>query len=179
MFKYLHNFLLLPVAIFFLGCTSTAPDMSPNREEELSKLLRSLNSAIPFIEAETLAHEIFKKTDKLRKKFKPVSEPHFNNFLINVGVKERGLCYQWSDALYIHFLNKNYQHFEFHLLVANKGKYFYEHNVFVIVSKSKNVMEGVIIDPWREPGKLYFSKVNEDKKYEWRHREKRCCQKGK
>ena len=151
------------------------PDISQNRVEELSRLLRSLNNSIPPTEAELLSHEIFKETAKLTKKFKPVSEPHFNNFLINVGIKDKGLCYQWSDALYIHFADKNYHDFEFHLLVANKGEYFYEHNVLVVVAKGEKVMDGVIIDPWREPGKLYFSKVSEDKKYEWKHREKRGC----
>ena len=138
-----------------------------------------MNNSIPPTEAELLSREIFKETAKLTKKFKPVSEPHFNNFLINVGVKDKGLCYQWSDALYIHFLGKNYHDFEFHLLVANKGKYFYEHNVLVVVAKGEKVMDGVIIDPWREPVKLYFSKVSEDKKYKWKHREKRGCQNGK
>ncbi len=138
-----------------------------------------MNNSILTAEAESLSREIFKETAKLRKKFKPVSEPHFNNFLINVGVKDKGLCYQWSDALYIHFSDKNYHDFEFHLLVANKGEYFYEHNVLVVVAKGEKVMDGVIVDPWREPGKLYFAKVSEDKKYEWKHREKRGCQNGK
>ena len=177
MFKYLLSPLLL--SLFFVACANTSPDISQNRVEELSKLLRSLNNSIPPTKAELLSREIFKETAKLTKKFKPVSEPHFNNFLINVGVKDKGLCYQWSDALYIHFSGKNYHDFEFHLLVANKGEYFYEHNVLVVVAKGEKVMDGVIIDPWREPGKLYFSKVNEDKKYEWRHREKRGCQNGK
>jgi len=32
----------------------------------------------------------------------------------------------------------------------------------VVVAKGEKVMDGVIIDPWREPGKIYFSKVKED-----------------
>jgi hypothetical protein len=122
-----------------------------------------------------LSYEIFQETEKLRKKFNPISQPLFNNFLINAGVKEKGLCYQWSDALYLHFSKKQYQNFEFHLLVANKGEYFYEHNTLVVIVKGGKVLEGIVIDPWRNSGKLYFSKVSEDKKYEWEHREKRGC----
>jgi len=177
MFKYLLSPLLL--SLFFVACTKPSPNISTNTVEELSKLLRSLNNSIPPAEAELLSREIFKESAKLTKKFKPVSEPHFNNFLINVGVKDKGLCYQWSDALYIYFSGKNYHDFEFHLLVANKGEYFYEHNTLVVVAKGEKVMDGVIIDPWRKPGKLYFSKVSEDREYKWKHREKRGCQNGK
>ena len=173
MFKYLLSPLFL--SLFFVACTNTSPDISQNRVEELSKLLGSLDNSIPPTEAELLSREIFKETAKLTKKFQPVSEPHFNNFLITVGVKDKGLCYQWSDALYLHFSKKDYSHFEFHLLVSNKNEYFYEHNVLVVVAKDGEVLEGIVIDPWRHSGELYFSKVSEDKKYEWRHREKRGC----
>ncbi len=173
MFRYLLSTLLL--SLFFIACTVTPSSVTQNRVESLSILLQSLDSSISFKEAKSLSHEIFQETAKLRKKFNPTSPARFNNFLINAGVKEKGLCYDWSDALYLHFSKKEYASFEFHLLVAHKGKYFYEHNTLVVVAKGGNVLEGIVIDPWRNSGNLYFSKVNEDKKYEWRHRSKRGC----
>ncbi len=179
MFRYLRNSLLLLLSIFFLGCTDTSPNISQNRVEELSKFLYALDKSMPPKEAKLLSSEIFRETNSLRKKFNPTFQPQFNNFLINAGVKEKGLCYDWSDALYLHFSKKQYSNFEFHLLVSNKGKYFYEHNTLVVVEKGGNVLDGIVIDPWRNPEKLYFSKVSEDQKYEWEHRQKRCCQNGK
>jgi hypothetical protein len=175
MFKYLPSLLLL----FFVACTSTSSPVSQSKVEELTVLLKSLDSSISFKEAKSLSNEIFRETGKLRKKFNPIPQAHFNNFLINTVVKKRGLCYDWSDALYLHFSKKEYASFEFHLLVSHKGKYFYEHNTLAVAAKGGNVLEGIVIDPWRNSGKLYFSKVGEDKKYEWRHRSRRGCQKGK
>ncbi len=177
MFKYLLSLLLL--SLFFAACTKPSSNISTNRVEELSKLLGSLDNVIASDEAKQLSYEIFQETEKLKQKFNPTSQPLFNNILVNVGVKEKGLCYQWSDALYLHFSKKQYTHFEFHLLVANKGEYFYEHNTLVVVAKGGKVLEGIVIDPWRNSGKLYFSKVSEDREYEWKHREKRGCQNGK
>ena len=177
MFKYLLSALLL--SVFFTACTGTPSHTTQSRVESLSKLLRSLDSFISSKEARSLSNEIFQETGKLRKNFNPVSQPQFNNFLINVGVKKKGLCYDWSDALYLHFSKKQYTSFEFHLLVAHKGEYFYEHNTLAVVAKGGKILDGVVIDPWRDPEKLYFSKVSEDKKYKWRHRRKRCCQNGK
>ena len=175
MFRYLRSPLLLFLSLFFLACTVTPSNISQSRVEELSRLLKSLDSSISSRQAKSLSDEIFQETGKLRKKFNPTSQAHFNNFLINAGVKEKGLCYEWSDALYLHFSKKEYAHFEFHLLVSNKGEYFYEHNVMVVVAKGGEVLEGIVIDPWRNSGELYFSKVSEDKKYRWKHRGERGC----
>ena len=179
MFKYLLNLLFaLLFAAFFTAC-GRIPDTSENRAETLATLLQTIDKNIPFEEALSLSREIFQQTDQLRKQFNPVSEPHVNNFLVNIGLKEKGLCYEWSDPLYIYFRRKSYRYFSFHLLVANRGKYFQEHNVLAVTSKKDDIPNAVIIDPWREPGTVYFSKVKDDKKYVWEHRFKRGCQKGR
>lgn len=169
---------MLLLATFFVAC-STAPETSQNRAESLVSLLQTLNKDIPYAEALSLSREIFQQTDQLRVQFDPISEPHVNNFLVNIGLKEKGLCYEWSDPLYIYFRRKPYKYFSFHLLVANRGKYFQEHNVLVVTSKKDEISEGVIIDPWRKPGKVYFSKVKDDTKYVWERRFKRGCQNGR
>ncbi len=151
------------------------PETSQYQVEELAEKLMTLHDGVPAEEARGLSQEIFLESAKLRKKFKPVSEPHFNNFLINIGMQDQGLCYQWSDALYIHFEKSRYPHFDFHLLVSDQGKYFSEHNVLVVVAKGENVMDGIIIDPWREAGSVYFVKVKDDHGYKWKHRAERGC----
>ena len=172
MYRFLLNLCIL---FFFTACTTPNIESKKNVHHTLTSLLQSLDKEIAYKEAEELSSEILQETRILRKTFDPVNQAHFNNFLINVGVKEKGLCYQWSDALYLHFSKKKYTHFEFHLLVANRGEYFSEHNVFVVSVKGKAVMDGVIVDPWRTPGKLYVSKVKDDTKYHWQHRAKRGC----
>jgi len=170
MYKYLLKLLLV---FFLVSCSIDTPSVSIAHTTKLAALLETLNVHISSEESLRLSTEIFQEVASLRKKFQPVAEPHINNFLINVGLKEKGLCYQWSDALYHHFKHKNYKYFEFHLLVANKGEYFFEHNVFVVVAKKGSVMQGVIIDPWRDSKNVYFSKIKEDKAYQWEQRKER------
>ncbi|MBD3789976.1 MAG: hypothetical protein IE885_06395 [Campylobacterales bacterium] len=141
----------------------------------LSTLLVSMDSDhISKDEARHLATDIFTETGALIKEFDLVSPPLFHNLLVNTGLRKGGLCYQWSDALYAHLRAENYQDFDFHLAVANKGEYLGEHNALVVVPKGGQVEEGVIIDPWRNSGKLYFSRFKEDKEYHWKHRLDRC-----
>ena len=178
MHRYYFKFLLF--AFLFAGCAVTSETVSPSRINRLAVELKSLDSTIPSKEAMQLSRDIFYETAKLTKEFKLTSPPWFHNFLVNTGLREKGLCYHWSDTLYIYFLNRKYPHFEFHLAGANIGEYFFEHNVLVVTGKGGKFEKGIVIDPWRNSGKLYFSKLKDDTKYVWKHRHNReVCQNGK
>ncbi len=142
---------------------------------QLSTLLRSLDDRITQDEAMHLSEDIFYQTQKLTKEFELTSPPLLHNTFVNIGIRKKGLCYHWSDALYAHFSEKRYPHLEFHLVGANIGEYFSEHNALVVTRKGGSVQNGILIDPWRNSGELYFSRVIEDKKYHWIHREERGC----
>jgi len=173
MFKFCLKFLIL--SFFLAGCVVTAPSVSQTKVTELSLLFQSLDSTIPQSEAMQLSKDIFYKTQKLTEEFELTSPPIFHNFLVTVGVREKGLCYHWSDALYAYLSQKKYASFGFHLVGANIGEYFYEHNALVAVAKGGVVEEGIVIDPWRDSGELYFSKVEDDSSYKWKHRAARGC----
>ena len=176
-----HFFKLFLLFTFFLTACSVVPTpISEYKVSKLTHLLKSLNSTIPKKEAEYLSRDIFQQTKKLTKAFKLTSPPWFHNVLVNIGLRDKGLCYHWSDALYSYFMKKSYLHFSFHLGGANIGEYFFEHNVLVVTGKGGKFEEGIVIDPWRDSGKLYFSKIKDDTKYTWKHRENReFCQNGK
>ncbi len=149
--------------------------MSENQITKLATLIQTLDAHASQKESLRLSRDIFQKTAALSKAFKLTSPPLWHNTLVNVGLREKGLCYHWSDALYAHLTVQGYTGFEFHLVGANIGEYFGEHNALVVISKDGKVENGVLIDPWRDSGKLYFSKLKEDKKYKWSHRLDRGC----
>jgi hypothetical protein len=121
-----------------------------------------------------LSRDIFEQVKRLTEEFELTSPPLWHNFLVNLGIKKRGLCYHWSDSLYIYLHQKNYKNFDFYLIGSNIGEYFSEHNALLVVKKNAlSIRNGIVIDPWRESGELYFSKLEEDKKYDWRHRKNR------
>ena len=168
MYKYF--FKLFIFSFFITGCAVKVVPPSDIRIKELSYLLYTLDTSIAKEETLELSKDIFQKTRALAKEFKMTSPPQYHNFLVNIGFRKKGLCYHWSDTLYTYFMHKSYPSFEFHLAVANKGRYWTEHNVLIVIVKGLSIEEGVVIDPWREPGKLYFSKAKEDKDYVWVHR---------
>jgi hypothetical protein len=171
-----HSFKLLLLLSFFLAaCNVTPTPASEQKVMMLTKLLRSLDVTIAQKEALRLSRDIFQQTTKLTKAFELTSPPWFHNVLVNIGLREKGLCYHWSDAFYRSLVKKSYPHFSFHLGGANIGEYWSEHNVLVVTGKEGKFEEGVVIDPWRDSGKLYFSKIKEDRVYHWQHRAEREC----
>ena len=173
MFRHLFKLLLL--SFFFVGCAVTAPSVNEAKVSRLSKLLQGLDMYIPKEEADQLSQDIYHKTRQLTKEFELTSPPQYHNFLVNAGLREKGLCYHWSDTLYLYLSQKSYPSFELHLMGANIGEYWSEHNALVIVNKGGRVEGGIIIDAWRNSGEVYFSKVSQDTKYQWKHRTQRGC----
>ena len=144
--------------------------------QELASSLKSLDSTISNVDAQKLSKDIFMQTRRLTQLFKMESPAWYHNFLVNIGLKEKGLCYHWSDTLYAYFSKKKYSSFEFHLMVAHKGEYWREHNALLVTAKNKKIEEGIVLDPWRNAGALYFSKLLDDTQYPWVHRANRGCQ---
>ena len=170
-----HLFKSLFFVFLLSGCSVTTPVVTQKKTEQLSLLLGSLDASIPKHEANRLAVDILRETNRLTQAFELTSPPLFHNFLVNAGLREKGLCYQWSDALYDHLSKRDYPSFSFHLFGANIGEYFTEHNTLVVTKKGEASQEGIVIDPWRNSGELYFSTIKEDTAYHWIHRPQRGC----
>jgi len=169
-----HFFKYFFLLFLFLGCSVKSIPAPQSQVEKLTLLLQTLDNSISYKESRVLAKDIFKQIEKLTKKFELTSPPLWHNFLVNIGFRNKGLCYHWSDALYLHLHQKRYRDFSFYLVGSNIGDYFLEHNALLVVAKgTESVHDGIVIDPWRDSGKLYFSKIEEDKKYLWKHRKAR------
>jgi len=112
------------------------------------------------------AYEALLYPQILAERYGLVYPPTFHNFLINTGLKERGLCYEWSEDMITHLKNLKYHSFDLRWGVANKGE-FNEHNSVVVVAKGAPFRTGILIDPWRHSGVLYWAKLDDDPEYKW------------
>jgi len=168
----MHRYIYSILIIYLLSACSyiSSPQIKTDR---LYHLLIAMDTNVSQKEAKRLSKDIISFSTKLKQKYQPIIEPHFNNFLVNIGLKKHGLCYEWSDALYLHFTTKHYQSFRFHLIVSNQGEYWSEHNAFVITTKDKSILDGIVIDLWRYPDDIYMDFIKKDTSYKWRWRNQR------
>ena len=163
------------VALLLLsGCASAPKPKEKTNVAHLTQLLLAVNKEAPKEEAKRLAEELIQTSAGLEKAFGREGNPYWHNFLVNVGVKQKGLCYHYSDGLYRHLTaQRHYPHFAFHLIGAHIGEYWREHNALAVSAPGEPVLDGIVVDPWRCTGSVYTAKIAEDKAYRWRHRPER------
>ncbi|MBU1669069.1 hypothetical protein KKC13_11675 [bacterium] len=137
--------------------------------EKLTAMLLQLDGTIDREEAEDLAKSSIYYARNLAQKYKVVAPPLWHNTLINFGLKERGLCYEWANDLLVYLSQKKYRTLMFHRIGANVGRYF-EHNALSVSAKDSDVHQSIVLDAWRHSGNLYFIEFKKDEKYSWQER---------
>ena len=132
----------------------------------VTKALMALGPNIDPAEAKLLAHEAVAYPKVLANKYRLVKPPYFHNILVNYGYREDGLCWQWTRDMAKHIQARNWKSFDFFHGTANRRR-FNEHNSLVVTAKGKGVREGMLLDPWRNSGELYWKMAKDDPKYYW------------
>jgi len=170
--------LLLLIALLLGGCSVKAPVTTqgaldgPERQQaaKLELLLVGLSEKVSASEAKLLAEDSIKYAHTLSQRYDLVWPPLWHNTLVNIGLKERGLCHQWADDMLAHMRKAEYRSFDFYLGVSNMGS-FREHNTLVVSAKGAGFGHGVVLDPWRDSGTLYFAEIKDDSEHTWSQRE--------
>ena len=161
--KYLYLTLVL---FIFFGCTNVPK--TPLHVESLEEQLLSLH--VDKDEAKKLSNAMLTYSSKLKIDYNLVTPPLYHNFLVNIGAKQRGLCWHFAYDMLAHAKKLNLKSFNYFVGGANINDYWEEHNSLIVTCKGCKFDDGVVIDPWRNSGDLYFSKVKDDKKYIWTQR---------
>ena len=169
----------LSLVLFSLLLTACTTHLNPKVEQKRSsKLYQMIRQQLPHSdpsEAKLIANESILYSVTLSEKYEVTTPPLVHNFLVNVGAKDRGLCYQWSDDLYKHLKQYRIKSMTLKPVGAYVGSYWREHNALALLPKgSQNLSRGVLLDPWRKSGRLYFVPINNDPEYHWQIRDDRC-----
>ena len=165
--QYIYLILIL---FLFQGCTNTPtlPKQNDIKAKKLETLIRSLH--VDKKEAKDLARKAIIHSKTLAKQYNLVKPPLFQNFLVNIGLRKKGLCWQFAFDMLSFMKKQNYKSFDYYIGGANVGNYWSEHNVLVVTCRGSKFKDGILLDPWRNSGDLYFSKLKDDKKYRWQQR---------
>ncbi|MFZ5570734.1 MAG: hypothetical protein ACOZF0_10035 [Thermodesulfobacteriota bacterium] len=133
----------------------------------LKQRLLSLQESVDEAEAGLAAETAIRESAILAEQYRLVRPARFHNLLIQMGLKERGLCYQWTEDLMKRLSALQLQTLELHWGVAHRGSDLFEHNTVVIAARGAGFHQGLVLDPWRNSGELYWDAVSEDP-YPWK-----------
>ena len=95
--------------------------------------------------------------------------PLVHNFLVNIGAKPRGLCVDWTHDLLVRLQQERFRSLQLHWGVANYDSAFrIEHSTVIISARNQPLQQGLVLDPWRHSGQLFWAKTLQDPEYHWR-----------
>jgi len=117
-------------------------------------------------EADQLASSIIKTFLQHKVEWHMVQPPLLQNILINMGVSDKGLCYQWAEAFMGVLRPLALHHFDMHWIVARQNKLL-EHNAVSVTAMGDDWQNGLIIDGWRKSGRAFWRPVKGDD-YPWK-----------
>lgn len=166
----------LITALLILGLAACAtPKPSPGSDAEIAALaaqIRALSPNVDHAEARQAAQLSYDTTFALAMAYQITDSPLIHNAKVNAGRKPRGLCYHWAEDMEAAINGAEFATLEMARAIANSEEVFLiEHSTAVITAKGGAMENGIILDPWRKGGTLFWSQVSDDSRYDWVLRE--------
>jgi hypothetical protein len=116
-------------------------------------------------EAELLSTTAHTTSRQLAREYGVIGDPAFHNYLINIGLKKKGIC-----ADYTRDIGTRLQDLRFKTLVVHWGaawaKESEENNALVVTARNQPFVDGIVLDGWRRSGRLFWCPVKDDAEYE-------------
>jgi hypothetical protein len=173
--------LLAAVLMISLGaCALQRP--APGNQAQIAALAQALRDMSPNIDANeaTRAAEIsYHGTYTLARAYGVTDRALIHNAKVNAGLRPRGLCYHWAEDIQALLEAEGFKTLAVARAIANsKEPLLIEHSTAVLIPVGAAMKEGVVIDPWRKAGTLFWSPVATDDRYDWLPREQVLRDKG-
>jgi hypothetical protein len=150
-----------------VGCATVPPDENWQNKQSMAlrDALITLDDRVDYVEAGRLATEAVDRSLELAQQYRAVRPAWVHNNLVNAGLRERGLCYQWANDLFADLHTLKSTTLTLHLAVARMDTRR-EHNALIITAAGRPFSQGLVLDAWRGSGRLWWGPANTDR-YPW------------
>ncbi|MFG6516892.1 hypothetical protein ACGYLX_05490 [Sulfitobacter sp. 1A13496] len=170
---------LLLVFALLLGLSACAlPRNGPppmGTEAEITELARAIENLSPQVnpeEAARAARIAYRHTHDLAIAYQITDPPLIHNVKVNNGSKPRGLCWHWAEDLEKRLKAEGFATLDLHRAIANgDSRILLDHSTAIISAAGAPMQAGLVLDPWRRGGELFWSPVTSDPRYDWAPRE--------
>ncbi len=157
------------------ACGSKPPQeiLQDQKYLALAEMIENLGPGVDPEEARRAARIAIDYSLELKRQYRVTDPPLIHNMKVNMGLRPRGLCYQWADDLEARLRQENFRTLTLHRAIANSDRPFLiEHSTVIISRKGDPFEKGIVLDPWRYGGTLYWAPTLKDETYKWIPREK-------
>jgi hypothetical protein len=158
-------------SLIFVLVFVTVADAAWARDEKSIKDLReALVALAPDVdpgEAEQLSVIAHTTSRRLAREYRVVGPPVFHNFLIRIGIRKRGLCFDWARDIGACLKGLKLKTLALHWGAAYAGTLL-ENNCVVVTARHQSFRDGIVIDGWRHGGRLCWRPVRKDWQNVWK-----------
>ena len=134
----------------------------------LAQALTALSPDVDEKEAELLAETAISYSLELAAEYRVLRPPVFHNLMVNLGFRGRGLCIHWTEDLLKRLKGLGLKSLELYWGIANNDVLLrLEHSSVITTARGRGFKEGLVLDPWRHSGELYWMPVKDDR-YPWK-----------
>lgn len=134
----------------------------------LGSAISELGSGVDPDEAARAARISYQHTDDLARAYQITDPPLVHNTKVNLGLKPRGLCWHWAEDMEQRLKAEGFQTLQIHRAIANADNPFrIDHSTAIISARGDDMTNGIVLDPWRKGGKLFWAPLREDTRYNW------------
>ncbi|EPX76049.1 hypothetical protein [Salipiger mucosus] len=138
---------------------------------EVTRALMALGPGVDPAEAARAAEIAVREPLDWAREWQVVDPPFLHNVKVVHGLREKGVCQDFADALEIALHAEGFGTLELHRAIANARNPKLEHATVIVTAPGQAMQEGLILDPWRiGQGRLWVGRVTEDPRYSWESR---------
>lgn len=153
------------------GCTTPAPTADQSDVEALAQSIRMLGPEVDPAEAQRAATIAYSYSQQLARDWNVTDPAIIHNAKVINGFREKGLCNDWAEAMTKRLRQENFRTLDLHWATSPPTSFRIIHHSASISAKGDSMYDGIILDPWRNSGALFWAPVREDTRYNWKPRQ--------
>ena len=169
--------LIAILGFLVLSACANLPEGSRDGDNgpEIAALTQSIIDLSPNVdpaEAARAAQIAYSHTDYLKEIYQITDPPLIHNTKVNAGLRPRGLCWHWAMDMEARLSDEGFKTLTMHRAIANAfHPILIEHSTAIIAATGEVWTDGIVLDPWRFGGVLFWDEVVDDTRYPWRPRD--------
>nr|WP_239479728.1 hypothetical protein [Actibacterium sp. 188UL27-1] len=159
------------MTVTLAACGGTPQVATQTEIAELARGIRALGPDVDPVEAERAAQITYSYTRQLAIQYQITDPPLVHNTKVNLGFKPRGLCWHWAEDIERRLKQEGFKTLTMHRAIANAdNQWRIDHSTAIISARGDDMYDGIVLDPWRKGGVLFWDELRDDTRYKWRPR---------
>lgn len=152
------------------GCAQAPKKVSQSDITMLAREIKNLGPEVDPNEADRAANIAYAYSLQLREEYNVTDTPIIHNAKVNNGWRDRGICVHWAEDIEKRLNEEGFETLQIHRAIADGRLARIDHSTAIISLRGDALDAGIVLDPWRFGGALFWAPTLQDDRYFWEPR---------